>query len=208
MKRILFLSFRAKMPVRLGPRNLLLFVFAFLAASCRETSTTLRFVNNREAVAAYNWAKPKAGDNVEGLINTEKKIYFIYPRGDFEFHFNSSLNVKPGERKLFAAFSTGPSSVRISVLKLARLLPITGPPNAQNRELICREESIAQMIAGRRTEIVTLGNGNWIRTMDSEKITFVRPIDPDLVVLVEAVASPHAPQLVATLGSKTFEHGR
>src|SRR4051812_42998458 len=99
-----------------------------LLVGCRETTTTLRFVDNREAVAVYNFAHPKAGDNVEGLINTEKKLFFMYPSGTFDFHFDSSVRVEPGEQKLFASFTTAKTSLRITVLRLKKSLPVAGPP--------------------------------------------------------------------------------
>ena len=96
MPRIFSLSFRAK------SRNLLLFLLAFLLADCRETSTTLRFTSNREAVAVTNPEKPKPGDKLEALIGTRKQLFFYLPHDATVTVLHQSIDPEPERKKWLA----------------------------------------------------------------------------------------------------------
>jgi hypothetical protein len=205
MPRIFSLSFRAK------SRNLLLFLLAFLLADCRETSTTLRFTSNREAVAVTNPEKPKPGDKLEALIGTRKKVFFYLPRGATVTVFRQSIDPEPERKKLFASLSTGQSAIQVFVLQLRRPLPITRSPTAQTKDMICREPTIANILAGEATEIVGVGRGSWIGTSgSSSRRLFLRTMDPDLIIIVETdgLDLAHAKDFVLRMGSLTFEPGR
>jgi hypothetical protein len=205
MKRIPLLSFRAK------SRNLLLFLFTFLVASCSPTTTTLRFTGNREAVAVTNPEKPKPGNKLEALIGTRKRLFFYLPHDATVTVFHQSVDPEAEKKKLVANLSTGQNTIEIFVLQLRRPLPITGSPTAQTKDMICREPTIANILAGESTEIVGVGRGSWIGTSaSSSRRLFLRTIDPDLVIIVgtNGLDLAHAKDFVLRMGSLTFERGR
>ena len=195
-------------------RNAASFVIALFGVAlfqgCTSTSTTLRFTGNHEAVAVRNPEKPKEGDRLEALIGTRKKIFLYLTRGASVTSFQSYVDPVPGQRKLVADISIGGHSVRTFVVQLRRPLAITGSPDAQNKALISRDPTVANVLNGAATEIVGTGRGAWVATSNASKRLFLRPIDPDLVVLVDAdgLDAARAADFILRMGSLTFEHAR
>jgi hypothetical protein len=178
-----------------------------LLAACAPTNTTIRFKSNREAVAVSNPEKPKGGDKLETLIGTRKKIFLFVPHGALVASFNSSVEPVVGEKKLVADFSIGEHSLRTFVIQLRRPLASAASPSPQNKDAICREPTIANILGGASTEIVGVGRGSWIATSSSSRHLYIRPIDSDLAVLVDAdsLDSARATNFILRMGSLTFD---
>jgi hypothetical protein len=178
-----------------------------LLGACTSTNTTLRFTGNREAVMVRNPEKPKGGNRLEALIGTRKKIFFFVPRNASVVSFQASIDPVPGGKKLVADLSVDHHSLRIFVVQLRQPLPSVEPPTAQNKTAICSEPTIAKILGGAPTEIVGVGRGSWIATSSSARRLFVRPIETDLVILVDAnsLDSARASDFILRMGSLTFE---
>src|SRR5438270_9382052 len=146
------------------------FIVAFslaLIAACAPTNTTIRFKSNREAVMVRNPEKPKAGDRLEALIGTRKKIFFYVTSGASVVSFSDSVDPIVGQKKTVATLSIDQHPVRLFIIQLRRPLAVSGPPTAQNKTIICSNPTISDIIAGARTEIVGVGRGSWIGTSSS-----------------------------------------
>jgi hypothetical protein len=162
-------------------------------------------------VAVTNPEKPKPGDKLAALIGTRKQLFFYLPHDATVTVLHQSIDPEPERKKLVARLSTGQSAIQIFILQLRRPLPITGSPTAQNKESISRDPAIANLLGGGTTEIVGVGRGSWIGTsLSSSKRLFLRPIDPDLVTIVETdeMDLARAKDFVLRMGSLTFEPGR
>jgi hypothetical protein len=176
-------------------------------ASCAPTTTTLRFVDNREAVAVNNPEKPKAGDRLEALIGTRKKVFFYVTRNSTLVSFHPSIDPEPGRKKLVAELSIDTHSVRFFVVQLRQSLPFVGSPTPSNQQIICNEPTVAHILGGARTEIVGVGKGSWLGTQSSSNRLFLRPFDPDLLMVVDtgSLDLARARDFVLRMGSLTFE---
>jgi hypothetical protein len=177
-----------------------------LIAGCAPTNTTVRFKSNRQAVMVRNPEKAQAGDRLETLIGTRKKMFFYVTSGASVSSFSSSVDPAAGQKKAIATLSMDQHLVRIFIIQLRRPLAISGPPTAQNKAIICSDPTISDIIGTGQTEIVGIGKGSWIGTSSSSKRLFLRPIDPDLVTLVDAdgVDFARARDLLLRMGSLTF----
>jgi len=187
-----------------------LFLMA-MSVGCRSRTTTLRFTDNRHAVAVTNPEKTKPGDKLTALIGTRKQLFFYVPRNRTVAIFHQSLDPEPGKKKLVARLIGGQGGLQIFVLQLPDPLPTIGSPTAGTKKMIVREPTIANILAGEETEIVGVGRGSWIGTArEAPKRIFLRPIDSDLVVIVETdgLDLAQAKDFILRMGSLTFEHGR
>ena len=181
-----------------------------LFSSCTPTTTTLRFRSNHEAVMVRNPENPKPGDRLEVLVGTRKKIFFYVTRGAAVTSLNAAVDPTVGGKKLLAELSIDQHPLRIFVVQPRRPLTITGPPTPENKALTCSNPTIANLLGGASTEIVGVGRGSWIATSSSSRRLFLRPTDPDLVILVDVdgLDSARATDFVLRIGSLTFEPGR
>lgn len=194
-------------------KTLLQFILVFivgLLTGCAPKTMTVRFHSNREAVAVNNPEKPKPGDRLEALIGTRKKIFFYVTSGASVTSFFPSIDPVVGQRKAIATLSIDQHPVRLFIIQLRRPLAEFGPPTAQNKAMMCSDPTISGIIKGAQTEIVGVGRGSWIGTVSSSKRLFVRPIDPDLIALIDAdgLDSARAHDFVLRIGSLTFELSR
>jgi hypothetical protein len=178
-----------------------------LITGCTPTNTTLRFKSNREAVAVRNPEKPKAGDRLETLIGTRKKVFFYVTSGASVTSFLSLVDPVVGQKKAIATLSIDQHPVRLFIIQLPRPLALSGPPTPQNKGIISSDPTISDIIGGAQTEIVGVGRGSWIGTSSPSKRLFLRPIDADLVTLVDAdgLDSARAHDFILRMGSLTFE---
>ena len=178
-----------------------------LVAACAPTNTTLRFKSNQQAVAVRNPEKPKPGDRLETLIGTRKKVFFYVTAGASVTSFLSSVDPALGEKKSVATLSIDGHLLRIFVIQLRQPLAISGPPTIQNKGIISSDPTISGIIGSAGTEIVGVGRGSWVATSSSSNRRFLRPIDPDLVTLVEAdgLDFARAKDFILRMGSLTFE---
>jgi hypothetical protein len=192
--------------MKTSPQLLALLSITLLSA-CAPTNTTIRFISNREAVMVRNPEKPKTGDRLETLIGTRKKIFFYVTSGASVSSFLSSVDPKVGQKKAIATLLIDQHPVQLFIIQLGRPLPVNGPPTAQNKAIIASDPIISDIIGGARTEIVGVGRGSWIGTSSSSKRLFLRPLDPDLVALVDAdgLDFARAQDFVLRMGSLTFE---
>lgn len=187
--------------------RILLFSVCVIAAlaSCRSTTTTLRFTDNRHAVAVTNPEKASPGDRLETLVGTRKKIFFYLTRDASITTFHQSVDPQSRKKTLIASLLIASKPVRVSIVKLERPLSITGPPTANSMESVRKEPIIAELLQKEETEIVGTGRGTWIGT--SSKRLFLRPIDLDLIVVVETdgLDFARAKDFILRMGSLTFE---
>jgi hypothetical protein len=178
-----------------------------LITACAPTNTTIRFRSNQEAVAVRNPENPKTGDRLEALIGTRKKIFFYVTSGASVTSFFSSVDPVVGQKKAIATLSIDQHSLRLFIIQLSRPLPVIASPTAQTKAIICSNPTVSDIIAGAGTEIVGVRRGSWIVTSSSSKRLFLRPLDADLVVLVDAdgLDFARAQDFVLRIGSLTFE---
>ena len=190
-------------------KQILLLSLFLIATSvgCRSTSTTLRFTDNQHAVGVNNPEKTKPGDKLTALIGTRKKLFLYVPRDGTVAIFRASVDPERGKKKLVAKLTGGNGVLQVFVLQLPRPLAISGPPTPANKNTIIREPLIANILGGQETEIVGVGRGSLIGTSgETSKRFFIRPIDPDLVVIVETdgLDLAHAKDFILRMGSLTF----
>jgi hypothetical protein len=186
----------------------ILFLSVFLIAAlvgCRSSSTTLRFTDNRHAVAVTNPEKAKPGDKLEALVGTQKKIFFYLTRDASITTFHQSVDPQSGKKTLIASLLIASEPVRISIVKLNRPLAIVGPPTAKTKESVRTDPVISYLLGKEPTEIVGTGRGTWIST--SSKRLFLRPIESDLIVVVETDGLDFAQtkDFILRMGSLSFE---
>lgn len=192
----------------------ILLLSLFLSATsvgCRSTNTTLRFTDNQHAVAVSNPEKTKPGDKLTALIGMRKKLFFYVPRDGAVAIFHDSVDPEPGKKKLVAKLTGRNGVLQVFVLQLAHPLAISGPPTVANKDTIVREPLIANVLGGAETEIVGVGRGSLIGTSgETSKRLFIRPIDTDLIVIVETdgLDLARAKDFILRMGSLTFDRGR
>ena len=182
----------------------LLFLIVLLVG-CRSTTTTMQFTGDRRAVAVTNPEKAKPGDKLEVLIGTRKKIFFYLTRDASLTTFHQSVDPQSEKKILIASLSIAAEPVRVSIVKLERPLPISGPPTANTKESVRKDPIIAELLRKEETETVGTGRGAWIGT--SSKRLFLRPIDVDLIVVVETdgLDFERTRDFILRMGSLTLE---
>jgi hypothetical protein len=126
--------------------------------------------------------------------------------------FRSSVDLDRGEKKLIAELTIDQHPVRFSVMQLRHRHPLANPspPTMQNKDAICGNPELAEMVGRAATSIVGLGRGSWICAALPNKRLYLRPIDYDLVAIVDAddLAPPQAADFILRMGSLTFENRR
>lgn len=178
-----------------------------LLTACTPKTTTLRFVSNREAVMVQNPENPKPGDRLEVLVGFRKKVFFYVTRGASVTSLNASVDPVIGGKKLLAELSIEQHSIRVFIMQLPKHLPIYASPTLENKASISSDPTIAKILGGASTEIVGVGRGSWIATSAGPRRLFLRPIDSDLVVLIDTdgLDAARSADFVLRIGSLTFE---
>jgi len=179
---------------------------ATLFAGCAPTTTTLRFTGDQHAVMVQNPEKAKVGSKLEALIGTRKKVFFTVTRGASVVSFRPPIDLAAGEKKLIAELQIDQHPVRFSMMQLRRPLAKPSPPTMQNKDAICRSPGIAEMVSRASTSIVGRGRGSWICAASLNRRLYFRPIDYDLVAIVDAdeLDPKRAADFILRMGSLTF----